>query len=45
MLRLAQVGMNDKKNQENSDKITEYVESNFEGTVKNLIKMIQVDEK
>lgn len=45
MIRLAQVGMNDKENQENSNKITEYVETNFEGTVKNLVKIIQGNEK
>lgn len=45
MIRLAQVGINDKSNQENSDKITEYIETNFEGTVKNLVKIIQGNDK
>ena len=45
MIRLAQVGINDKSNQENSDKITEYIETNFEGTVKNLVKIIQGSDK
>lgn len=40
MMKLGQVGIKDKTQKENYDKISDYIDSNFEGTVKNLIKII-----
>ena len=45
MIRLAKVCMNDKEHQGNANKIIEYIDTNFEGTVRNLVKIIQGNEK